>query len=223
MQEGCPTKEHWLALDTICRTYWYPLYVYARKFGKNEDDAKDAVQNCFAHLIAGNHLKEADPVRGRLRSFLLTVLKNTILQEVERQNAQKRGGGKETISLDLRDAEGRYLMDPISAEVSADQAYDRKWALTLLEATREKLQLSYLTAGKDRLFRVLSPALADGDRWNGHNEAVAELNMDLGAVRVALHRLRKRYRDLLLEQVAATVSSDGDVRVELAYLMGLFA
>lgn len=223
MQEGSPTAEHRLALDTICRTYWYPLYVYARRFGKNEDEARDAVQDCFAHLISGNHLKEADPLRGRLRSFLLTVLKNVMLHEVERGQAQKRGGGVNTISLDLQDAEGRYLTEPMSGDASPEQAFERKWALTLLETTREKLRESYATAGKVTIFQVLSPALAEGERWNGHERAAAELNMDVGAVRVALHRLRKRYRDLLLEQVAATVSSDGDVRAELAYLMGLFA
>ena len=93
MQEGSPTAEHRAALATICQTYWYPLYVYARRFGKNEDDARDAVQECFAHLIAGNHLRDADPLRGRLRSFLLTVLKNTILQEHERQSAQSGAAG----------------------------------------------------------------------------------------------------------------------------------
>jgi len=223
MQDGVPTSEHRLALDTICRTYWYPLYVYARRFGKNEDEARDMVQECFRHLISGNHLKEADPLRGRLRTFLLSVLKNTLLHEAERKQAQKRGGGVEAVSLDLRDAEGRYLTEPISHDATPEQAYERKWALTLLETTRQKLRESYMTAGKESLFDHLSPALAEGERWTGHTQAAAALGIDIGAVRVALHRLRKRYRDLLLEQVAATVSSDGDVRAELAYLMGLFA
>lgn len=223
MQDGAPTAEHRLALDTICRSYWYPLYVYARKFGKNEDEARDVVQDCFVHLIEGNHLKDADPLRGRLRTFLLTVMQNRMRREAERQQAKKRGGGLEVVSLDLRDAEGRYLKEPISPDVSPELAFERKWALTLLETTREKLRESYVTAGKMTVFQVLSPALAEGERWNGHERAAAELNMDVGAVRVALHRLRKRYRDLLLEQVAATVSSNGDVRAELAYLMGLFA
>ncbi|MEQ1751155.1 MAG: sigma-70 family RNA polymerase sigma factor [Prosthecobacter sp.] len=223
MQEGSPTAEHRAALAIICQTYWYPLYVYARRFGKNEDDARDAVQNCFAHLIAGNHLKEADPVRGRLRSFLLTVLKNTILQENERQRAQKRGGGLTALSLDLRDAEGRYVLEPMSPDVSPDQAYERKWALTLLDKTREKLRDSYIAIGKERLYNELSEALTDGERWSGHETAAKRLGMESGAVRVALHRMRKRFRDLLLEEVATTVSNDGDVRIELAYLMGLFA
>lgn len=223
MQEGSPTAEHRHALEIICQTYWYPLYVYARRFGKNEDDARDAVQNCFAHLISGNHLKEADPLRGRLRSFLLTVLKNTILQENERQRAQKRGGGADVISIDLRDAEGRYLTEPMSPDVSPDQAYERKWALTLLDTTREKLRASYIAIGKETLFVALSDALTEGERWSGHDEAAKNLGMESGAVRVALHRMRKRFRDLLLEEVATTVSNDGDVRIELAYLMGLFA
>lgn len=223
MQEGSPTAEHRAALATICQSYWYPLYVYARRFGKNEDEARDAVQNCFAHLIAGNHLRHADPLRGRLRSFLLTVLKNTILQEHERQSAQKRGGGVAAIPLDLRDAEGRYLLEPMSADVSPDQAYERKWALTLLETTREKLHASYRAIGKESLYTALADALTEGDRWTGHEETAKILGMEAGAVRVALHRMRKRFRDLLLEEVATTVSNDGDVRTELAYLMGLFA
>lgn len=223
MKDGSPTAQHQAALATICGTYWYPLYVYARRFGKNEDEARDVVQDCFLHLIEGNHLKAADPVRGRLRTFLLTVMRNIMQNEAQRMQAQKRGGGISTISLDLRDAEGRYLTEPPALDATPEQAYERKWALTLLETTRQRLRESYLAAGKAELFDHLSPALADGERWTGHAQAAASLGMDIGSVRVVLHRLRKRYRDLLLEQVAATVSSDGDVRAELAYLMGLFA
>ena len=223
MKDGSPTAQHQAALATICGTYWYPLYVYARRFGKNEDEALDLVQDCFAHLIEGNHLKSADPVRGRLRTFLLTVMRNIMQNEEQRKRAQKRGGGISTISLDLRDAEGRYLTEPMAQDATPEQAFERKWALTLLEQTREKLRISYAEAGKQDLFNHLAPALAEGERWTGHSVAAENLSMDVGSVRVALHRLRKRYRDLLLEQVAATVSSDGDVRAELAYLMGLFA
>ncbi|MES2598451.1 MAG: sigma-70 family RNA polymerase sigma factor [Verrucomicrobiota bacterium] len=223
MQDGAPTAQHQAALATICGTYWYPLYVFARRFGKNEDEARDVVQDCFAHLIEGDHLKSADPLRGRLRTFLLTVMRNIMQHQDQRKQAQKRGGGASTLSLDLRDAEGRYLNDPPAPGATPEQAYERKWALTLLETTRLKLRLSYLEAGKVELFDHLSPALAEGERWTGHPQAAASLGIDVGTVRVSLHRMRKRYRDLLLEQVAATVSSDGDVRAELAYLMGLFA
>ncbi len=223
MQDGSPTAEHRQALDIICRTYWYPLYVYARRFGKNEDEARDAVQDLFAHMIAGNHLRQADAMRGKLRSFLLTTLRNLLLQEHERNQAQKRGGGLLTLSLDLQDAEGRYLLDPPSPDASPERDYERKWALALLEATREKLRASYAADGKASTFDLLASALSEGERWKGHEQAAAALGMNVGAVRVALHRLRKRYRELLLREVAITVSNDGDIRAEMAYLMSLFA
>lgn len=223
MQDGSPTAEHRHALDTICRSYWYPLYVYARRFGKNEEEAKDAVQELFAHLIQGEHLRQASPLRGKLRTFLLTSLRNLMHKEHQRQNALKRGGGVATVPLELRDAEGRYVHDAISTDPSPEREYERKWAITLLKLTREKLRASYAADGKGHLFDLLSPALVAGEQWDGQDEAAKALNMNVGALRVALHRLRKRYREFLLREVASTVSNDGDIRGEMAYLMSLFS
>ena len=210
------------ALDQLCSAYWYPLYVYARRFGLDEDAAKDAVQNLFAELIEGNRMALADAARGKLRNFLLAALKNVISHNRERDRAQKRGGGQVLESLDLTDAEGRFLTEPETAEADPERAFERKWALQLLESTKVALRNVYVRDGKGPLFDLLSPALSEGDRWQGHAQAAESLGMNEGTVRVALSRLRKRYAETLRDQVAITVGDDGDVKAELGYLMSLF-
>ncbi|GEP46283.1 RNA polymerase sigma factor [Brevifollis gellanilyticus] len=210
------------ALDHLCKSYWYPLYVYARRFGLDEDGAKDIVQDLFARLIEGNYMAQAEAAKGKLRNFLLTSLKFEIGHLRERERAAKRGGGRIPESLDLTDAEGRYVLEPESQEADPERAFERKWALQLLERTRDVLRDTYVRDGKGPLFDLLSPALSEGDRWGGHAEAAVTLGMNEGAVRVALSRLRKRYAEALRAEVASTVGDDGDVKAELAYLIGLF-
>lgn len=210
------------ALEQICTSYWYPLYVYARRFGLNEDDARDAVQDLFAKLIEGNSMALADQTKGRLRNFLLTSLKNNIAHERERRGAVKRGGGREVLSLDMTDAEGRYLLEPASTDADPERAFERKWALELLQRTRERLRASYADDGRGAIYDHLAGALSEGDRWNGHAAAAATLGMNEGAVKVALHRLRKRFAEILRKEVAATVEKDSDVQAELGYLIRLF-
>ncbi len=210
------------ALEEICTAYWYPLYVYARRFGLNETDAKDAVQDLFERLLDGNRIATADAARGRLRTFLLTALKNSIGQTREKERAAKRGGAEGTLSLDLTDAEGRYLHEPPGRDASPERVFERKWAIELLLAARKHLRDLYVREGKGPIFEVLSPALLDSKEWQGHQRAAVVLGMNEGAVKVALTRLRQRYREALLARVSETVEDDGEVNDEVAYLLGLF-
>ena len=220
--KGPPSNEAAQALDAICRAYWYPLYVFARRQGLDEPDAKDIVQSLFARMIEGNRFAQADAERGRMRTFLLTALKNEIHQDREKRQAAKRGGKDTVLSLDMTDAEGRYLHEPVAVDVSPERAYERKWAMELLQAAKASLRSTYAKDGKETLFDALAPALDEGDRWAGHEAAAAALQMNEGAMKVALHRLRKRYREALFQQVRETVECEEDVMAEAAYLMGLF-
>ena len=211
------------ALEQLCSAYWYPLYVYARKFGLNEDDARDAVQDLFARMIEGNSMALAQACKGRLRNFLLTSLKNSMAHERERQSAVKRGGGAAVLSLDMTDAEGRYVTEPASTEADPEQAFEKKWALELLQRTRDRLRASYALDGREAIYDHLAPALSEGERWQGHAQAALALGMNEGAVKVALFRLRKRFAEALKGEVAAPVEEDGDVREELGYLARLFS
>jgi DNA-directed RNA polymerase specialized sigma24 family protein len=221
--QGPATPEAAQALDAICVAYWYPLYVFARRFGLEEPDAKDAVQELFHRMIKGDRFALAREAEGRLRSYLLSVLKNVIAASRQRQQTLKRGGEEELVSLDTTDAEGRYLHDPVSTAATPEQAYERKWAMNLLHAAKADLCAAYTAEGKTALFELLAPALDEGDRWSGHAAACETLQMNEGALRTALHRLRKRYRDSLFKQVRATVERDEDVKAEAAHLMQLFS
>ncbi len=221
--KGPPSEEAAQAMEDICAAYWYPLYVFARRFGLDDPDAKDAVQDVFTHLIRGNGLAQADAERGRLRNFLLTALKNQISMTKEKQKAVKRGGNVVISSLDLTDAEGRYLQEPIAPDASPERIFERKWAMELLRAARNELEASYTSTGQQPLYQHLSPALDEGERWSGSKEAAVAMGMNEPAVRTALHRLRVRYRETLLRHVRATVERDEDVKAEAAYLMQLFA
>ncbi|MDZ4289782.1 MAG: sigma-70 family RNA polymerase sigma factor [Prosthecobacter sp.] len=210
------------AMEELCGAYWYPLYVYARRFGLGEDDAKDAVQELFARMMEGNRLALADESRGKLRNFLLTALKNLIHNDFGRQQAAKRGGGQESVPLDLTDAEGRYVLEPESRDATPETAFERKWALELLKRTREKLRVQYEEDGKTDLFDQLAPALSEGDPWQAHPAVAKMLGMNEGAVKVALHRLRKRFAEALRAEVSATLDDDESLKAELNYLINLF-
>lgn len=211
------------ALEDICRAYWYPLYVYARRFDLGDMDAQDAVQELFYQMIKGNRMASADASRGKLRTFLLTALKNIIGQRHLKAQAAKRGGGAPTLSLDMQDAEGRYVQEAEAPGLPPDRHFERKWALELLGMAQVRLREEYEKLGRAAVFNQLEPALMEAERWNGHGAAAVALNMNEGTVKVALHRLRKRFRDLLLTEVSRTVDADSEVKGEVTYLLGLFA
>lgn len=208
------------ALDELCRAYWFPLYVYVRRRGASPEDAEDLTQSYFAALIRRGYLNQANQERGKLRSFLLTTLKHFLADEWEKTKAIKRGHGQRIVSIDAGDAEVRYAQEPAD-EASPDRLFDKRWALTVLDNVLAALRTDYAQAGQERLFDTLKPFLAWNSAASAYREAAAALGMKENAVRVAVFRLRRRYGDLLREQVADTVTSPAEVPAELEHLLTL--
>ena len=210
--------EHTEALENLCRKYWYPLYAYVRRYGYSAQDAEDLTQQFFARFLEKKYLRNADPNRGRFRSFLLTSLKNFLTTEWERARTQKRGAGQSPISLSETDAEGRYLCEPAAGDLSPERLYDRRWALTLLERTVEQLKHEYSTAGKSAQFDLLKGFLS-GESTDGQYDGVAaSLGQSRQTVAVAVHRLRARYRELVRREISHTVTSPGELESEMREL-----
>jgi RNA polymerase sigma-70 factor (ECF subfamily) len=205
------------ALAHLCKIYWYPLYAYARRKGSSPHDAQDLTQEFFARLLEGNWVARADPERGRFRSFLLSSMKHFMANEWNRARAQKRGGGQPVFSLNDDSAEERYGREP-AEQATPESLFERGWALTLLEGVLARLEAEYRSEGKQALIETLRPALtAERDALNYAGMA-EKLGMTETAVRVAMHRLRQRYRQLLRAEVASTVASPGEVEAEMRHL-----
>ncbi len=205
------------ALEQLCRNYWHPLYAYVRGTGYSREEAEDLTQEFFARLLAHNSVARADPARGRFRSFLLAALKHFLANEWEKARAQKRGGGAQPIPLEFDTAETRCAQ-PIAPGDTPDRAYDRHWALALLEVVLGRLRREYRAARREDLFLGLKDTLGGGRSEIPYRDLAARLGLSEGAVKVAAHRLRQRYRELLREEVANTVAGAGDVEEELKAL-----
>jgi RNA polymerase sigma factor (sigma-70 family) len=208
------------ALATLCETYWYPLYAYVRRLGHRAEDAQDLVQGFFAALLEKHYVKAADRERGRFRSFLLTALKRFLLKQRERAHARKRGGTARSVSLDFESGEGRYSLEP-SHNVTPEAIYERRWALTVLDRVIVRLRQTYADAGKAEPFESLKAFLTGETGAPPYEQVARELGMSEGAVKVAAHRLRRRYRDLLLFEIAQTVADPEVVEEELKYLLAV--
>ncbi len=202
------------ALETLCRAYWYPLYAYARRWGRSPDDAQDVVQGFFARLLENGALGAADPGRGRFRSFLLTSFRNFITNESARASARKRGGGVSVLSIDAARPEERYALEPVTDE-TPDRLFLRSWALALLRTVLGRLRAAYADQGKEALFERLEPFIV-GAGDGSYGDAAEATGLTAGALRVTVHRLRRRYRDTLREEVAQTLSERGDEVPEAA-------
>ncbi len=208
------------ALTQICEVCWYPVYAYIRRAGNSEHDAQDLTQSFFAKLIEKDILAAADPSRGKLRSFLLTCVGNFLHHEHERSIAAKRDVRLLT-SFDAQSAEERYRHEPVD-RLTPDRLYQRRWALTLLESTLELLQKEYDSTDKATLFHELRPFLGFGTvTTRSYEEIATQLSMPLGTLKNHIFRLRQRWRDLLFEQVAATLDepTSDDIKAELSELM----
>lgn len=205
------------ALARLCQIYWYPLYVQVRRRGHNAHDAQDLTQGFFARLLAHDTLAYADPARGRFRSFVLTALKNFLNDEWKKTQTQKRGGGHIPISIDVEAAERQFHSEPADA-FAPDKAFDRQWAIVLLDLVLARLESEYRTAGKSYHFTVLKQALTGASDAQPYAKLAAELGATEGAVKVAVHRLRRRYRELLEAEIAQTVASPEEAAAELQYL-----
>jgi RNA polymerase sigma-70 factor (ECF subfamily) len=206
------------ALSKLCSTYWFPIYAFARRQGLSGPDAEDATQGFFAHLLAAEALAAVDRAKGRFRSFLLASMKNFLANERDRARAAKRGGGRQPLSLDAVEAENRYRMEPADT-LSPDRLYDRRWALAVLEQVLADLAAQCAAAGKSELFDALKPAFGGGRTACSYAEIGGRLGMSEGAVKVAVHRLRQRYRDILRITVAQTLASPDEVDDELRHLL----
>jgi RNA polymerase sigma factor (sigma-70 family) len=210
------------ALEELCRTYWFPLYAYVRRRRHEKEDAEDLVQAFFTRFLAKNYLEGLSAERGRFRAFLLASLKNFLANEWDKSQRQKRGGGVQHLSLDWQTADSKFQV-AASSEPSPDQAFDREWALALLSKVIECLQAECVADGKAKLFAQLKVFLAEGKGETAQSEVAKALGMEEGAVRVAVHRLRKRYRQLLRDEIANTLSDPAMVDEEMRALFGAFA
>ena len=202
------------ALAWLCTNYWYPLYAYVRRQGHTADDARDLTQEFFARLLAKNYLADVAREKGKFRSFLLAALKHFLANEWDRAKAIKRGGGQIPISFDDTDAETRYRLEPVDT-LSADKIFERRWALTLLDQVMGLLRQEYADSGKMELYELLKDRLIGASDAAPYAKLAAQLNMSAGAVKVTVHRLRRRYRDLLRQQIAQTVSSPAEIEDEI--------
>jgi RNA polymerase sigma factor (sigma-70 family) len=209
------------ACAALCSAYWYPLYAFVRRSGHSAADAEDLTQAFFARLLERNDLATADRDRGKFRSFLLSAIKHFLSNERDRRMAQKRGGGRQPLALDFASGETRYQNEP-AHELTPEKLFEQKWALALLEQVLGQLRQQYVEAGKGALFDNLKGCLATTRQEVGYGELAATLGMTEGAVAVAVHRLRQRYRDLLRRQITETVSTPEAVEDEIHDLFGAF-
>lgn len=219
--DGDSPQAH-LALEELCRTYWYPLYAYVRRQGHSREDAEDLTQGFFARLLEKNYLEGITSDGGKFRSFLLVALKRFLANEWDRANRQKRGGGVQAFSLDWEDAESRYQVTPAD-QLSPDKLYDRAWAVVVLERVITRLRDEAVAEGKAGMYEQLKTFLMVGGSEIPYAEAAAKLNLTEGAVRVAVHRFRKRYRELLREEIAQTLSNPAQAGEEMQALFSALA
>jgi RNA polymerase sigma factor (sigma-70 family) len=210
------------ALEELCKTYWFPLYAYVRRRGRNKEDAEDLTQAFFARLLEKNFLANLDGEKGKFRAFLLASLKHFLANEWDKTQAQKRGGGAANLSLDWQTADTKFQVAATS-EPSPDKAFDREWALALLAKVIERLQKECEADGKAKLFEQLKIFLTAGKGESAQGEMAKTLGMEEGTVRVAVHRLRKRYRALLRDEIAQTLADEKQVDEEMRALFGAFS
>lgn len=220
--QGGDTPQAAEALERLCRTYWYPLYAYVRSSGHTPADAEDLTQEFFARLLAKHYLSAVHPERGKFRWFLVSAVKRFLLNERERASAVKRGGISPHVPFDGEKAEERYRLDAADA-CTPDRLFDRAWAANLIQTTYRRLEEEYRFEGKGALLEELREFLAGDKTGRTYAETGAGLGMTEGAVKVAVHRLRRRYRELLIEEVAQTVLTPDDLEEELRNLQAVFS
>jgi RNA polymerase sigma-70 factor (ECF subfamily) len=206
------------ALATLCERYWYPVYAFVRRRGYKAPDAQDLTQEFFATLLEKEYLGAADRERGRFRTFLLTAVSRFLSKQAERARAQKRGGGRKPLSIDPADAEARYRLEPAD-RCTPELLFERRWAFMLLDRAIERLAADYARKGKSKLFESLRPHLIAGDGEPDHRDRAAELQMTAGALKVALHRLRRRFAQTLKDEIAATVAGPDEIEDEINRLL----
>jgi RNA polymerase sigma-70 factor (ECF subfamily) len=202
------------ALAFLCQTYWLPLYAFARRSLPNAHDAQDLTQAFFVQLLEKDYLRAADPKRGKFRSFLLIAFRHFLSKQRAHDHAQKRGGGRPVLSLDFEGAERGYLQEPVDP-ATPEALYERRWALAVLGQALARLRQEWADAGKEQIFEALKGTLAGEGLDVPYAEVAARFGLSESAVKVTVHRLRRRYRELLRAEIAQTVGSDEEVEEEL--------
>jgi RNA polymerase sigma factor (sigma-70 family) len=208
------------ALEKLCQLYWYPLYAFIRRHGYGPEDAQDLTQAFLLHLFQRNPFSGLEQSKGRFRSFLLAALNHFLADQRDRARAEKRGGGRPTMSFDALDAEARYHLEPADQR-TPEKLFERHWALTLLTQVLARLEQEFKEVDKARVFGRLRDYLVDGGGNETYAEAAAELDMTEEAVKKAVQRLRHRYCDLFREEIAQTLADPNEVEDELRYLCGV--
>jgi RNA polymerase sigma-70 factor (ECF subfamily) len=211
-----PTRAR-AALEQLCTVYWYPLYVFLRRRGHQPADAEDLVQGFIAHLLERRFFQAADPDKGRFRSYLLASLNHYVADTASRAGCLKRGAGKPLLSLDAAAAEHRYALEPADPS-SPEQLFERRWALTLLDTVLQRLETEAAESGRTNLFRQIKGVL-QGDRGQvPYAQLTPRLGMSEAALTMTVHRLRRRYRELVREEIAHTVSRPVEIDEEMRHL-----
>ena len=206
------------ALSRLCESYWYPIYAFARRKGHDREDARDLVQGFFARFIEKHDIAKADAERGRFRTFLLACFEHYATNEWKKQTAQKRGGGAIQVSLDAAQGEDRWLLEPMGSD-DPEREFHRTWARTLLEEVMRRLRAEYEHGGKGDVYERLRPVLSGDVEATDYRTIAESIGATEGAVRVAAHRLRKRFGEILRLEIAHTVRDGADVEDEIR---GLF-
>jgi DNA-directed RNA polymerase specialized sigma24 family protein len=202
------------ALAQLCEAYWFPVYAYIRRKGHDRAMAEDLTQGFFARLLEKNDLAAADRTRGRFRSFLLAACQHFLANQHDHETARKRGGGQRVLSLDFDSAEGKFTREPAANHDSAERLFERRWAVELLDRALAELRMEYVQTDRGALFDVLKPTLA-GDANTGYEAISNQLGLSIGSVKVAVHRLRQRYRDRIRDVIGRTVADPADVDAEI--------
>lgn len=210
------------ALETLCQSYWFPLYAYLRRRGYDTHQAEDLTQAFFGHILEKKDLQAVDPKYGKFRSFLLARLKYFLSDQRDRAQAKKRGGGKRIISLSIQNAEGQYNLEP-AIQLSPEKLFEKSWALTVLERTIGRLEAEMAGKNKQKLFDCLKVYLTTDKDAIPYQDMAAELEMTEGSVRVAVHRLRMQYKKLLRDEITQTVGNEDQIDEEMECLFAALA
>jgi RNA polymerase sigma factor (sigma-70 family) len=205
------------ALEQLCRQYWYPLYAYVRRQGHPHEDAQDLTQEFFARLLERKSLRLADRNRGRFRTFLLTSLKHFLINDRHKANRQKRGGGLRVISLDAEQTETRFQAEPAD-RYSPDKAFDRHWAMVLLERVLDQLEDEFTAGRRGEVFGALKPFLTMEQGQSSYAELGAKFGLTEASLKVTVHRLRRRYRELFREEIGRTLDDPQAIDEEMQEL-----
>ena len=215
------TPDSRLALSTLCELYWYPVYAFIRRSGYTTDQASDLTQAFLARLLEKKFLKDARPDRGRFRSFLLASVRHFLSNERDWQGARKRGGGLTHLPLEFESGERRYQREPAD-DLTPERIYEQRWAASVFETAMDRLAERHASSDRNNLFRRLQPFLT-GDSPDAPGAVAMDLGMSEGALRVALHRLRRQFTEVLRTTVAETVANAEETEDELRYLMDVLS